>query len=56
MRKRTVVERVFKCSVCGTKAVAYKKSSHRTEEGHQKHMWCYKCMTRTAFIQQSKWD
>lgn len=56
MRKRKVIERVFKCSICGNKAIAYKKSAHQTAQGHIKHLWCYKCMECTAHIQQSKWD
>jgi hypothetical protein len=56
MKKRCVSERVFKCEKCGNKMIAYKKTSHGTSQGHIKHMWCYKCMERTAHIQQTKWD
>lgn len=56
MRKRSVTERVFKCDKCSNKVIAYKKSSHKTAEGHTKHMWCYKCMERTPHTQQSKWS
>ena len=56
MKKRAVAERVFKCEKCGSKMIAYKKKSHGTSEGHYKTMWCYKCMDRVRFVQQSKWD
>lgn len=56
MKKHNTTERVFKCSICGNKTIAYKKSSRKTTTGHTKHLWCYKCLDRTAHIQQTKWD
>ena len=46
-----VTRRVFKCPDCGNQAVAYKKSSRRTKEGHLKKLWCWKCKEEKNFVQ-----
>lgn len=56
MKKRSVVERRFKCPECGTIMTAYKSSGHKTAQDHKKHMWCYKCQKKVAFVQLSKWE
>ena len=49
--RKNVTERVFKCPVCGSITIAYKKSSRRTAANHVKTMWCYKCKKGEDFTQ-----
>lgn len=49
--RKNVTERVFKCPVCGSVTIAYKKSSRRTAANHVKTMWCYKCKKVEDFTQ-----
>lgn len=49
--RKNVTERVFKCPVCGSVTIAYKKSSRRTATNHVKTMWCYKCKKVEDFTQ-----
>lgn len=51
MRKRDMTERRFKCSGCNSIQSAPKSSSHRTSEGHTKHMYCVFCKDVKPFTQ-----
>jgi transcription elongation factor Elf1 len=54
--KRNVTERRFKCPKCGFITVAYKRSNHRTKQGHQKNLYCPFCKDTHNFTQLSKYE
>lgn len=54
MTKRYVTERRFICD-CGEIYTAFKKSSRKTETGHIKDMYCFKCKKDKKMIQLDKW-
>ena len=47
---RSVQWRVFKCTGCGSKALAPKRRA-KTRKGHIKPLWCYRCKKRTLHRQ-----
>lgn len=51
MRKKPMTERRFKCPDCKTIQTAYKSSSHKTANGHVKHMYCVWCKKTQPFVQ-----
>lgn len=51
MRKKPMTERRFKCPGCKTIQTAYKSSSHKTANGHVKHMYCVWCKKTQPFVQ-----
>lgn len=44
------------CEVCGTEMMIPRKRGQRRERGHIKHMYCYHCKEKTAFIEGVKPD
>lgn len=52
MRRPYIAQmRDFQCNECGARAVAPKRKRRMTPVGHQKHMYCYKCMQITQHTQ-----
>lgn len=43
--------RLFQCNDCGARVDAPKRKRRMTAPGHQKHMYCYKCMEITQHTQ-----
>lgn len=54
MKKQSTIGTALYCSVCDSKMMISRKASKKREEGHVKHMYCYKCKEVTAFIEGEK--
>lgn len=56
MKNQKVITSTLHCSVCNNKMVIPRKRGYLREEGHTKHMYCFKCKEETAFIESYHTD
>jgi len=54
--RKQLVQRRFKCPVCGYVIIAFKKASFKTPNGHLKKLWCPRCKDEHNCIQISEWE
>ena len=46
----------LRCECCGDSAFIWRKKSKLKEKGHVKHLWCPKCLDRTAHVEVREWS
>lgn len=39
------------CSECGNDTTIWRRRSKLKEKGHVKHLWCARCLERTAHVE-----
>lgn len=55
MKHRRIANQTYlKCPDCGNVQSIYRKLNKQREEGHCKHLWCYRCRAVTKHTEHKR--